>query len=141
VLWSLVLSEAFPIKPSDHPSRIVPVIIHQVAEGISPQAFLEVMEPRHAFVLATWRFAVIRQLRNQIPDINAGGRLSRPCGRFAEASARTYCERRFCKRLIRFSGCTRITPPRGLSMSAIRKKDRATAIGKTMNSMPVRCAP
>jgi hypothetical protein len=42
--------------------------------------------------------------------------------------------------LMRFCGCTRIMPSRGLSMSAIRQKESDAAIGKTISTMLIRRA-
>lgn len=53
----------------------------------------------------------------------------------------TYCLCSDCDRLIRFCGSTRMTPLRGLSMSAMSKNAIATTNGKTVNSrVAVRCA-
>ena len=53
-----------------------------------------------------------------------------------------YCPFSDWARLSKFCGRTRITPPRGLSMSDMRKNEVDRASGKTRNRMiSLRCAP
>ena len=50
------------------------------------------------------------------------------------------CCRRDSERTVRFSGCTRIMPPRGLSISAIRRNAIDTANGSTQDTnLPEAC--
>ena len=50
-----------------------------------------------------------------------------------------YCAFMDCESAIRLFGCTRMMPPRGLSMSAISKTEMDTIIGTTSNkSAPLR---
>lgn len=64
------------------------------------------------------------------------------------ANSGSQCSRNDSARLIRFCGFTRMIPDRGLSMSAIRRKDIDTTSGSTVSKMlsdlelcRVRCAP
>jgi hypothetical protein len=53
-----------------------------------------------------------------------------------------YCVLRLAAKACRFCGRMRITPPRGLSMSAMRRKEIDTASGKTTDSTrPLPCIP
>jgi hypothetical protein len=66
-----------------------------------------------------------------VPDMNA----ARAVPKLLIASG-GYCARRDSKRLTRFCGVTRMTPPRGLSMSAISRKEIDTTSGTTSDRMP-----